>query len=160
MRRKTVWLIAVAAGTAAILFALTQRLNQPTTSSNPTHSIHAKTQSPAPERISSTDRIPAHYETAPPIGSLPATLPPERFNGKAREAYQAVRLVPQLIAQLPCYCHCDRGLGHKSLHSCFEDDHAAVCATCIDEALIAYELQKRGMSATRIREQIIAQIGD
>jgi hypothetical protein len=105
-------------------------------------------------------QIPAHYESAPPSSKLAATLPPERFSGKAREAYKAVRESPQLIAQMPCYCHCDRSLGHKSLHSCFEDDHAANCATCIDEALMAYQLQKRGMSPTQIREQIIAQFGD
>ena len=53
------------------------------------------------------------------------------------------REAPQLIAQLPCYCYCDRGFGHKSLHSCFVDDHAAQCAVCVDEALLAYNLQKR-----------------
>ena len=99
--------------------------------------------------------VPAHYETAPPLSSLAATLPPEGFSGKAREAYQAVRDAPQLIAQMPCYCHCDMSLGHKSLHSCFEDDHAATCATCIEEALMAYRLQKQGLSPTQIRLRII-----
>jgi len=110
--------------------------------------------------LSSATQIPAHYESAPPSSKLNAVLAPEQFSGKAREAYRAVREAPQLIAQMPCYCHCDRGLGHKSLHSCFEDDHAANCATCIDEALMAYQLQKRGMSPTQIRKQIIDQFGD
>ena len=46
-------------------------------------------------------------------------------------------------------------------HSCFEDDHAAHCATCTDEALMAYRLQKeQHLSAKQIREQIIAKYSD
>ena len=105
-----------------------------------------------------TTRVPAHYE-APP-GNLKTTLAPEQFTGVTRDAYLAAREIPQMIAQLPCYCHCDRGMGHKSLHSCFEDDHAAHCATCVDEALMAYRLQKQGLTASQIRQQIIVEFGD
>jgi hypothetical protein len=104
--------------------------------------------------------VPAHYEAAPASTELRAVLPAAQFRGKTREAYEAAKQIPILLAQMPCYCHCDRGMGHKSLHSCFEDDHAAHCATCVDEALMTYELQKRGLSAQKIREQIIAQFGD
>jgi len=39
----------------------------------------------------------------------------------------------------------------QSLHSCFEDDHAAHCVTCTDEALMAYRLQKeQHLSAKQI----------
>ena len=80
------------------------------------------------------------------------------FTGKARQAYQVAGEIPQTLAQLPCYCHCDRGMGHKSLHSCFEDDHAAHCAVCVDEALLAYRLEKsEGLTASQVRERIIAQ---
>ncbi|HEX5703412.1 MAG TPA: CYCXC family (seleno)protein [Pyrinomonadaceae bacterium] len=103
--------------------------------------------------------IPAHYETEPPRISLAATLEPEKFIGKTRDAYRIAREAPQLLAQLPCYCHCDRGLGHKSLHSCYVDDHAAHCAVCVDEVLIAYNLQKRGLSPQQIREEIVKQFG-
>ncbi len=103
----------------------------------------------------SAAQVPAHYEVPP--GNLPPTLAPERFPGKTREAYQAAKNIPQTLAQLPCYCHCDRGMGHKSLHSCFEDEHAAHCAICTDEALMAYRLQKeQHLSARQIREQIVA----
>lgn len=103
--------------------------------------------------------IPAHYETEPSRNNLAPTLEPEQFTGKTREAYGVVREVPQLIAQLPCYCYCDRGFGHKSLQSCYVDDHAAHCAVCVDEVLKAYEMQKRGMSPSQIREQIVAEYG-
>ena len=99
--------------------------------------------------------VPAHYESPP--ATLPPTLSPEKFPGKTREAYQAARNIPQTLAQLPCYCYCDRGMGHKSLHSCFEDDHASHCDVCVNEALMAYRLQKdQHLSVKQIREQIIA----
>lgn len=106
-----------------------------------------------------TGRIPAYYETAPDIRSLPATLSPEIFTGNKKLAYQAAKEIPQILAQLPCYCHCDRGHGHKSLHSCFESEHGENCGICIGEALTAHNLQKRGASVTEIRKQIIAAYG-
>ena len=122
------------------------------------HSRASEHTSPSP--LSKTKPVPAHYEMEPPRTSLPPTLDPEKFSGRTREAYRVVREVPQLIAQLPCYCYCDRGYGHKSLHSCYVDDHAAHCAVCVDEVLMAYDLQKRGLSAQQIREQIIAQYAE
>jgi aerobic-type carbon monoxide dehydrogenase small subunit (CoxS/CutS family) len=75
-------------------------------------------------------------------------------------AYAAVKEIPQTIAQLPCYCHCDEGFGHKSLQTCFVDDHAAHCAVCVEEALLAYKLQKEErLSPAQIRERIIAKYG-
>lgn len=92
------------------------------------------------------------------MSALPPTLPPERFFGQARLAYQIAREIPQTLAQLPCYCYCDETLGHKSLHTCYESDHSAHCATCVNEALLAYRLQKeQGLTVPQIRERIIAQ---
>ena len=76
-------------------------------------------------------------------------------------AYQAAKEIPQTLAQLPCYCHCDRSFGHKSLLTCFASDHGENCGICIGEALMAYNLQKRGgLNASQIREKIIAAYGD
>lgn len=98
-------------------------------------------------------RIPA-YEKEP--SSLAPTMAPSQFIGKTREAYRVAKEIPETLAQLPCYCHCDQSFGHRSLHTCFEDDHAAQCAVCVDEALLAYRLQKeQGLSAAQIREVII-----
>ncbi|HVF49524.1 MAG TPA: CYCXC family (seleno)protein [Pyrinomonadaceae bacterium] len=102
-------------------------------------------------------RVPAFETDAASLKSLSPTLAPQMFSGKQQEAYRAVKEIPQTIAQLPCYCHCDRGFGHKSLHSCFVDDHAAHCAVCVDEALLAYRLQKQEkLTPARIRERIVA----
>ena len=86
---------------------------------------------------------PAFITEASELKSLKPTLSPELFQGKQRLGYIAAREIPQTLAQLPCYCHCDKGFGHKSLQSCFVDDHAAHCAVCIDEALIALRLEKQ-----------------
>jgi hypothetical protein len=100
-------------------------------------------------------RVPAYYQNAGSIGTLSTTLSPERFIGPTRDAYRVAQEIPETLAQLPCYCHCDMSMGHKSLHSCYEDMHASQCAVCVSEALMAYDLQKNGLTPTQIRERII-----
>lgn len=101
-------------------------------------------------------RVPAHYNDAASARPLKATLDPELFMGKTRQAYQVAREIPETLAQLPCYCYCDQGFGHKSLHSCYETDHSAHCSTCVDEALMAYQLQKeQKLNPAQIRARII-----
>jgi hypothetical protein len=143
----------VAVATATAILVRRSQVTKDKAKETATHQMHDG----AARRVELNNQIPAHYESVPSPNELRATLSPEHFTGKAREAYQVVREIPQLIAQMPCYCHCDRSLGHKSLHSCFEDDHAANCATCIQEALTASALQKQGLSAEKIRERIIAE---
>ena len=100
-------------------------------------------------------RVPA-YQSADAAKDLGQTLAPDQFIGKTREAYRVAKLIPATLAQLPCYCECDRGYGHKSLHTCFEDDHASHCVVCVDEALLAYQLQKeQKMTPEQVRELII-----
>ncbi len=45
-------------------------------------------------------------------------------------------------------------MGHKSLHSCFEGTHGAVCATCMRQAIYAYQQTQLGKSPTEIRTGI------
>lgn len=114
-----------------------------------------------PVTPAATAPVPAHFTEAPSLSSLAPTLPPERFTGPAQQAYVVARAIPQTLAQLPCYCHCDRGMGHKSLHSCFEDDHASHCAVCVDEALLAYRLQKEEkLTPEQVRQKIIEKYGE
>lgn len=103
-------------------------------------------------------RVPAFQADKASLKSLSPTLDPQKFSGRQKLAYAAVQEIPETIAQLPCYCYCDEGFGHKSLHSCFVDDHAAHCAVCVDEALLAYKLQKEEQQTPeQIRERVIAQ---
>lgn len=102
--------------------------------------------------------IPAHFEVAPSKSSLGPTLDPAQFTGITRDAYRAAREIPVTLAQLPCYCHCDQGFGHKSLYSCYEDDHAAHCDVCVREALLALKLEKeQKLTPAQIRDTIVAQ---
>ena len=117
-------------------------------------------QQPAPrhEHSNNAKNVPAHFEVAPSKSSLGPTLDPNSFTGITRDAYRAVREIPVTIAQLPCYCHCDQGFGHKSLYSCFEDDHASHCDVCVREALLALKLEKeQKMTPAQIRDTIVAQ---
>jgi uncharacterized protein with PCYCGC motif len=112
-------------------------------------------ESHAPASHFHTARVPA-YQNAAQIDNLPPTLPANKFIGKSREAYGVAKEIPKTLAQLPCYCECDRAFGHKSLHSCFVDDHASQCAVCVDEALLAYKLQKEEkLTPEQVRERII-----
>jgi len=144
--------LALVAVAVVLIFNSSGHQQQQQVSNAPSH-VHSSHEKPV-DQIA----IPAHFEKAPERGSLGPTLPPEQFFGKAKEAYSVVREIPQTIAQLPCYCHCDQEFGHKSLYSCFEDDHASHCAVCVEEALLAYQLQKtEKLSAAQIRDRIISQ---
>lgn len=126
---------------------VTQRASQPTQEQIHMHEYAAK------------GRVPAYYTTAPELATLQPTLSPELFTGNTKLAYKAAKEIPQTLAQLPCYCHCDRGHNHKSLHSCFESEHGQNCGICINEALIAHNLQKKGVAVSEIRRNIIAAYG-
>ena len=124
-----------------------QQNSQPTTKT-PVAKISV---TPAPKPV------PA-FQSQESAKNLKATLSPEMFTGTVRAAYAAVKEIPETIAQLPCFCRCDRSVGHKSLHSCFEDDHGAKCGICMNSALKAYKLQKeQKLSPEQIREQLITE---
>jgi len=157
------WLLI--GGVALLLVVALLIVNSARTTQPESHNAnHAASASPAAHDhatetpASSAKTIPAYLEVAPSRASLRPTLPPEQFIGPTREAYRAVRQIPVTIAQLPCYCHCDRGFGHKSLYSCFEDDHASHCAVCVNEALLALRLEKEEkLTPAQIRDTIVAQ---
>jgi len=145
--------ILLAIGGVLVVLAIVLVVTQSQTGTKHEHSVADESTAANQPAHSS---VPA-YQGPVAARDLPATLAPAEFFGKAREAYAAARVIPETLAQLPCYCHCDRGFGHKSLHTCFVDDHASHCAVCVDEALLAYKLQKeQGLSPEKIRETIIA----
>src|SRR5260370_25128537 len=69
-------------------------------------------------------------------------------------AYKMAAKIPGVLHQQPCYCHCDRAMGHNSLHSCFEGTHGAACSTCMREAVYAYEPTQKGPTPAQIRAGI------
>ncbi len=53
---------------------------------------------------------------------LPNTLDPNLIKGKDRQGYQIAEEIPEILAQLPCFCDCE-AIGHESLLDCFIDRH-------------------------------------
>jgi hypothetical protein len=103
--------------------------------------------------------IPAYNATAPKK-ALPPVLSGNQLSGEYFThkyqiiAYQMAAKIPAVLHQQPCYCHCDRALGHNSLHSCFEGTHGAACSTCMREAVYAYQQTKKGKTPAQIRAGI------
>jgi hypothetical protein len=150
--KKVIIILVIVAGIAVGIVALSARRNDSVRHEQ--HESNMDKVSVPPQEA----RVPAHFEDAKSARPLKPTLDPAQFFGKTRQAYQVAREIPETLAQLPCYCYCDQGFGHKSLHSCYEDDHSSHCATCVDEALMAYRLQKEEkLSPPQIREKIIAE---
>jgi len=90
------------------------------------------------------------------VADLRQTLDPAQFQGEVREAYKVAQENPDLLAQLHCYCGCDRANGHKNLLDCYRDHHGASCAICTGEALEAKKLFDQGASIEAIRQALKA----
>ncbi len=106
--------------------------------------------------------IPAYHPAPPKKGApLPPILSGMDLVGPSFKypfqvkAYQIAAKVPAVLYQQPCYCHCDRSVGHTSLHSCFETTHGADCSACMKEAFYAYQMRKKGKTSAQIREGIM-----
>ncbi len=109
-----------------------------------------------------SDDIPAYHATPPAAGSAlpvlltPAQLKAQNFNlAWQSKVYADASKVPSVLYQLPCFCRCDKAMGHTSLHSCFEGIHGAVCSTCAKEGYYAYVMTRQGKSVKQIREGIL-----
>lgn len=151
--KKRIGLLLLIVGLSLAVVALIRSQN----STENNTAVDNATQSSASHETHATRpaRVPA-YQSAAATANLGPTLAPEQFIGKTRDAYKVAKRIPATLAQLPCYCECDRGFGHKSLHSCFEDDHASHCAVCVDEALLAYQLQtQEKLTPDQVRQRII-----
>jgi hypothetical protein len=117
----------------------------------------------APWLQSEDDQGVPHFNAAPTAASskLPPILTKDQLWGSNAQfpyqthAYELAAKIPKVIYQQPCYCYCDRSMGHKSLHSCFSGTHGAECGTCLKELYYAYTMNKQGKMARQIRAGII-----
>ena len=57
-----------------------------------------------------------------PKTGLPKTLDPNLIQGEDREGYLIAKEIPDILAQLPCFCGCE-AVGHDTLLDCFVDEH-------------------------------------
>jgi len=92
--------------------------------------------------------------TAAAAQHLRLTLDPNLFVGEVKQAYQVAERDPALLAQLYCYCGCDRTDGHKNLLDCYRDTHGSHCAICTGEAIEAEKLATQGMPVEKIRDAL------
>lgn len=105
--------------------------------------------------------IPAHHDGPPPATpKQPPLLSGKQLTGPSFvypwqvKVYKAAARIPNVLYQLPCYCRCDRALGHQSLRSCFEGTHGAECSTCAQEGFYAYQMTRKGWTPQQIREGV------
>jgi hypothetical protein len=103
-----------------------------------------------------SDDVPA-YNAVAPARKLPPVLSGDQLTGPYFShpyqvtAYKMAAKIPAVLHQQPCYCRCDREMGHNSLHSCFEGTHGAACSTCMKEGVYAYQQTKLGKTPAQIR---------
>ena len=107
-----------------------------------------------------TDNTPAYYTTAPmrdpaPLLSGDQLTGPYFAHPYQVTAYKMAAKVDKVLFTQPCYCRCDIALHHRSLHSCFEGTHGAVCATCMRQAVYTYQQTKLGKTPEQIRQGIM-----
>ena len=108
------------------------------------------------------DGVP-HFNSGAPAANdkLPRILNPDELVGRNAQypyqthAYELAAKIPKVIYQQPCYCYCDRSMGHTSLHSCFSSTHGAECGTCLKELYYTYTMHKQGKTAREIRAGIV-----
>jgi len=110
--------------------------------------------------------IPAYHIGPPPKGeALGKLIPPDQVQASVgtkwepmqRHAFALAAKIPKVIYQEPCYCRCDKAMGHTSLHSCYEGQHAAICEACLKELYYTYLMTTREKKTPdQIRQGIVA----
>lgn len=115
--RSSVWLMGVLA-LAAGLVALGCSRAEPEAPLSPAAKPPA-THSTVP------GAVPPYHESEA-AKPFPALVPASTFRDYplVMRAYRIASQIPGVIAQQPCYCHCDK-FGHRSLLDCYASDHGA-----------------------------------
>jgi hypothetical protein len=70
--------------------------------------------------------LPPYHESAEAAKPFPQLMPVERYRDYPvlSRAYAVAHRIPDVLAQQPCFCYCDR-FGHGSLLDCWASDHGA-----------------------------------
>jgi hypothetical protein len=108
----------------------------------------------APNNTAQDFEMPPFRED-PDAAPLTATLDPAAVPPAAQQGYIVAQQKPKLLAQMPCFCYCNR-FGHTSLHDCFTTNHAQECDICLKEAIEADQMDHMGLSPQEIRAVIVS----
>jgi hypothetical protein len=84
-------------------------------------------------------------------GEMRTTLSPVAFVGNVARAYDVARENRELLDSMYCYCNCKKHFGHKSLLTCFVDNHAVNCDICQDQAFYAVSRFEAGDNIAQVR---------
>lgn len=78
------------------------------------------------------------------------------FVGRAAKTYRFAAQIPGAIDGLYCYCKCKENpmFRHKTLLTCFTNNHAAECDICMHEAEMAWDMTKDGKTPKEIRTAV------
>jgi len=105
------------------------------------------------------NQVPVYFRRIEDARPFPQTMDPAQFQiANFRDAYSVAKEIPDVLAQQPCYCYCQRQ-GHRSLLDCFKSFHATSCDICINEARLAGQLSRQGKTAEEIRGAIVQKQG-
>ncbi len=122
----------------------------------------ATAQSGAANPAATAARAPAATEgtgTGAPAASPEKQFPSLDTLQQIPYAYRVANEHPELLAKIPCYCPCEL-YGHGGVIDCYRSQHAARCATCLEEAVVAGRMleQAGGRGSPELYEQIAAQV--
>lgn len=69
-----------------------------------------------------------------------------------KEAYTIAREIPGALDKIFCYCYCalNPQFKHKSLLTCYVDDHGAKCGICMRQAVVTKQLTAQGKKPEEI----------
>ena len=128
--RKAICTVGAIVAAAALLAGCSSSESQPTKAeSRPAKSTSAPTSDYRPSSQSSrlaNPGVPPYHVSAEAANPFPALVPARYFRRYplVMRAYEIAHEMPGVIAQQPCYCHCDK-FGHRSLLDCYASDHGA-----------------------------------
>jgi hypothetical protein len=84
--------------------------------------------------------------------------PPSRYADYPRiqQVYEMAAQIPEVLDGIYCHCDCSKHSNHRSLLTCFQDDHGAACDVCLAEAALAFRMIGEGRSLKEIRRSVDA----
>lgn len=126
MKPKNVILVVLAVTVVAALFLANRRPTPATVQAPSAPAASQPAPAPAPQAVAQSDPgVPPFHPSPEAARPLPKTVPGSLFSFPVvARAYNIAERIPEVLAQQPCYCWCDK-FGHGSLLDCYKTDHGA-----------------------------------
>ena len=125
MKPKNVILVVLGVVVVAALFLANRTPEQPAATTPAPAPQTAPSASTPAQPVRQQPDVPPYHPSAEAARPLPKTLPASLFPHPAvAKAYGVAERIPEVLAQQPCYCWCNK-FGHGSLLDCYKTDHGA-----------------------------------